>query len=111
VTHDIGIEVGGLTNWVGFRLHGSIDAGKEVTMNAADVLELEKIAITQLVAHSDIWADLAEPTPQRNAGASVSADSVRRLEQLGLVTRSPARNGVSLTSAGVEALAYLAKSW
>jgi len=89
---------------------GSIKgADKEVTMNTADMLELEKIGITQLLTHTDLWAELTDATPQQTEPAG--SDSVSRLEQLGLVTRSPAHDGVSLTSAGVEALAYLATSW
>lgn len=72
-------------------------------MNDTDVQVLEQVAITQLLAQSRHWADFA--------GEDVNAElrALDRLEDLGLVVRSggSAAPGVALTSAGVEALAYL----
>lgn len=79
-------------------------------MNSADLLVLEQIGITELLAHSHQWAGLAEPAAHPDGTAEEELHALGRLERLGLVARSdrPVAGGVSLTAAGVEALAYLA---
>lgn len=74
-------------------------------MNSVDLLVLEEVGITELLTHSNHWDEPADLGAHRE-----SADALARLEQLGLVVRTDrsARGEVSLTSAGVEALAYLA---
>ncbi|HWD03512.1 MAG TPA: hypothetical protein VG674_13765 [Amycolatopsis sp.] len=75
-------------------------------MNSSDVQVLEQVGITQLLAQTRHWADFGD------GGVDGELRALDRLEQLGLVARSGSsvRPGVALTSAGVEALAYLAAS-
>ena len=69
-------------------------------MDSADLLVLEQIGITQLLAHAHEFT---------GPGAEQELHALDRLTQLGLVARSDTAvaGGVSLTPAGVEALAYL----
>lgn len=76
-------------------------------MNNVDVNVLEEVGITELLAHSHHWDEPAGPGGYGEGFRF--PEGIARLEQLGLVARTDrSSNGVSLTSAGVEALAYLA---
>ena len=76
-----------------------------------DVMLLQEIAIDELVANADRWTELPE-VPEKGQ-ARAGDEAVRRLEELGLITTdvtgTTARDGVSLTRAGIEALSYLAR--
>lgn len=79
-------------------------------MNSTDMIVLEQVGITGLLAQSHRWQ---EPVGVATGPCDDLAEELRalgRLEELGLVTRTErsARGGVSLTPAGIEALAYLA---
>lgn len=78
-----------------------------------DVMLLNEIAIDELVANTDQWADLPG-VPQQCSSKTGEEEAMRRLEELGLITTewsgvADPRAGASLTRAGVEALAYLVR--
>lgn len=77
-----------------------------------DVMLLKQVAIDELVANTDQWADLPDISHTDSPEAGHES-AMRRLEELGLITTewggATARDGVSLTRAGVEALAYLVR--
>lgn len=81
-------------------------------MNSADVLTLEEVGVAELLAHADHWAEPSDFTAAQPNDVGPDEDALDRLEQLGLVVRSPrsSRGGALLTPAGVEALAYLVTS-
>jgi hypothetical protein len=79
-------------------------------LNSIELNTLESIAIDELVMHTGGWgASVGQATPTAVASRSHEA-GLRYLQALGLVTASgcgAAESAVSLTAAGVEALAYL----
>lgn len=82
-------------------------------MDTADLAVLEQVGIDALVAHCHRWPELHGESPDVGShGAQPNDNALLRLEKMGLVAfgRRPTGHSVSLTPAGVEALAYLASS-
>ncbi|MDT2005838.1 hypothetical protein FXW78_15745 [Rhodococcus opacus] len=79
-------------------------------MNTAELGVLEQVAVSELVAYSHRW----DESGQRKGNVrtpETDHQALGRLEELGLVARGAhSRSGkrVMITSAGVEALAYIA---
>lgn len=86
-------------------------------MSDTDLMALEQVAIDELIDQVDRWSEpgssMAKETdtesgnyPRHRYGA------LGRLEELGLITRArrrvPGGEAIAITTAGVEALAYLA---
>ncbi|MBH0118350.1 hypothetical protein I0Q12_01875 [Rhodococcus sp. CX] len=82
-------------------------------MNATDMAVLHQVGVQTLVAHSHRLGDTGKTGRAGSRHESPRAESreLGRLEELGLIAFcAPGRGneGVKLTSAGVEILAYLA---
>ncbi|MFE5704174.1 hypothetical protein [Rhodococcus koreensis] len=81
-------------------------------MNTAELGVLEQVAVSELVAYSHRWDESGQTTKSiGRAGEPASArQALGRLEKLGLIAcGAHSRSGgrVMITSAGIEALAYI----
>ncbi|RZL78357.1 MAG: hypothetical protein EOP32_22040 [Rhodococcus sp. (in: high G+C Gram-positive bacteria)] len=80
-------------------------------MNTAELGVLEQVAVSELVAYSYRWDESGQRVKGNVRTPETDHQALGRLEELGLVARGAhARSGkrVMITSAGVEALAYIA---
>lgn len=82
-------------------------------MNSADMVVLEQVAVTELLAHSHRWSDpRAESSVHPREQSAQQLRALGRLANLGLVSIRRrdgwgSDDGVAITPAGIEALAYL----
>ncbi|MGV9862550.1 hypothetical protein [Rhodococcus koreensis] len=82
-------------------------------MNTAELGVLEQVAVSELVAYSHRWGESGQRVKGnvRTGEPETDHHALGRLQELGLIacgSYSRSGKGVTITPAGVEALAYLA---